>query len=197
MHLLPPRVLLLKLLRWRRDVKQLVTFLKHSLYFRFAVNLLRLSAQVSCGFNHLTVVMIEHNFSLVNSVQRGAVPERCHTFLQQLRVLQTRQWGGHEDTEVWTFSFTWSHCVQLHISSPWNMKHTHRNVWIRPWFILYSALLMIFFCFFRACAIAALKDVCDYFTRDQGQVVVSEKLITREVQNSLLRLLFNSERISR
>lgn len=26
----------------------------------------------------------------------------------------------------------------------------------------------------RACAVAALQDVCDYFTREQGQVVVSE-----------------------
>lgn len=25
----------------------------------------------------------------------------------------------------------------------------------------------------RACAVAALKDVCDYFTRELGQVVVS------------------------
>lgn len=28
--------------------------------------------------------------------------------------------------------------------------------------------------FFRACAVAALKDVCDYFTRELGQVVVSD-----------------------
>ena len=28
----------------------------------------------------------------------------------------------------------------------------------------------------RACAIAALKDVCDYFTRELGQVVVRETL---------------------
>lgn len=29
--------------------------------------------------------------------------------------------------------------------------------------------------FSRACAVAALKDVCDYFTRELGQVVVSDE----------------------
>ena len=36
----------------------------------------------------------------------------------------------------------------------------------------------------RACAVAALKDVFDYFTRDQGQVVVS-KVVTPKVVESI------------
>lgn len=35
----------------------------------------------------------------------------------------------------------------------------------------------IFLSVHRACAVAALKDVCDYFTREMGQVVVSHILL--------------------
>lgn len=30
----------------------------------------------------------------------------------------------------------------------------------------------------RACAVAALQDVCEYITREQGQVVVSQAFIS-------------------
>lgn len=104
-------------------------------------------------------------FALLRRVQRWAVQERVREDLQVLRVLQSRQRRRAEDQKV--------------TAHTQNYKCLHLSIFL--------GLISLFICY-RQCASAALNDVRQYLTEEEGQVAVFDATnTTRERRETIIQ----------